>query len=98
LLVHANLLRPLEMPTDNWIRKQLLLVKNTELKRQICVQRRNVEGGRVIDRVNVRLRYVHLIESDDTKWREDRPHRELRPKTGESVQNAAISVEKSAGN
>ena len=31
------------MPTDNGIRKQLLLVKNTELKGQVCVQRGNVE-------------------------------------------------------
>src|SRR5437762_11885656 len=86
------------MPTDNGIRKQLLLVKNTELKEQVCVQRGNVERRCVIDRVNVRLRCVHLIESDDTKRREDRPHRELRPEAGERVQNAAVFVEESEGN
>src|SRR5437867_4888323 len=86
------------MPTDNGIRKQLLLVKNTELKGQVSVQRGNVERRCVIDRVNVRLRCVHLIESDDTKRREDRPHRELRPEAGERVQSAAVPVEKSEGN
>src|ERR1051326_6302186 len=86
------------MPPDDRIRKKFLLVKNTELKRQVGIQCRYVERRRMIDCVNVRLRCVHFIERDDAKRREDGLHRELRPKAGERVQDSSISVEKSERN
>src|SRR5579864_853086 len=98
LLIYADLPRALQMPADDGIRQQLFLVKNAELKRQIGVERRNIERGGVIDGIHVRLGGIDLIKAEDAHGRKNRLHNETRPGTGEGVKTAAVAIEKTKRN
>src|SRR5208337_1977041 len=98
LLIDANLPRTLQMPADEWVREQFALEHNTELKRQINVEDRNVERRCVRDRVHAGFGVVELAvaQACDFHRRQDRLHDEPRPEAGYIVLNASVAVEERA--
>jgi len=73
-------------------------MQNSKLKRQVCVENRNIESRRVVDGVNVRFGCIDSIETSDTHRREDRLHDQPGPDVREPVKHAAIAVEKAERN
>src|SRR5215472_12558694 len=82
------------MPAHDRIGKQFLLVDDAKLKWQERIESRYVERGSMIDGVDGRLRCVDLLHSNHLEGRKNRFHHQLRPGAGESMQGAAILIEK----
>lgn len=94
LLIHADLAGALEMPADDGIRQQFALEQNPELKWKVGVKNRNIERRGMIDRVDVRLCSIDLLQADHLHGGEDRLHDEFRPDAREIVQDALFVAKK----
>jgi len=73
-------------------------MQDPELKRQVRVERGNIQRRCMIDRIDVRPGSIYVFETDDLHGRENRLHGQACPSPGERVQNAAIAIEKSERN
>src|SRR5215472_14156918 len=94
LLVNWNLARASQMPPHKWVAKQLLLRQDSELKWQVLVQHWNIQGGKMVYRIDVHLAGVKFIETVDRHIRADGAQNHSRPQACKPVLNPAISVEK----
>src|SRR5262249_19119458 len=93
LLVDADLPRAREVPSDDWIRKQLFLEGDAELERQGDVEHRDVERGSMGDGVNVSASRIDLPEASDFHRRKDRLHDHPGPGAGEAMQDPLAVAE-----
>ena len=80
LLVDADLSRALQMPADEWVREQFTFEDDAELKWQVDVEDRNVEGRCMGYRIDSGFEYGALVLVDiharDFYRRQDRLHDE----------------------
>src|SRR3974377_1055303 len=81
------------MPAYEWVREQLALEQNPELKRQVHVDDGDVECRRMIDGIDLRGRSIDLVEARNCDGGENRLHNEPGPESGKAVMNPAIAVE-----
>src|ERR1019366_3519799 len=103
LLVDADLSGALQMPADEWVRQQFTFEDDAELKRQVNVEDRNVEGRCMSDGIDSGLGRGALVLVDvevharDFQRRQDRLHDEPRPEAGKIVLDAPVAVEERTG-
>src|SRR5580704_2885818 len=81
------------MPANDWIHQQFFLEDDPELKRQVYIKHWNVDRESMIDRNHSRLRDIDILQSADPHRRGDSLHNQLRPKSGEAVQDTFLLAE-----
>ena len=86
------------MATHNRVRQQFFFKHDPELKRQVCIQHRNIERRTVVHSVHMRFRRINFLEADDAHRRKNRLHDRLRPGPGKCVKNAAVFIEETERN
>src|SRR3954470_149614 len=85
------------MPAQKGIAEQLVLGDDTKLKWKIAVQHRNIHGGEVIDRIEVRFGGVNPVHAADLYWRQRSSQNKPRPQAREPMLGLSAAAEKGCG-
>src|SRR5947209_20526529 len=80
------------MPSQEGITKQILLGQDPELGRQIRVEHRDINGGEMIDGVDMRLCRINLLHADHLHLHPNSTQDYAGPETGNTVLKTSIAI------